>query len=125
VGDGGGGVVREAGEFAVALGGDEALAVDEDGLEAVVVALLVVELKPPEEGAGVLEETEIKSVLENGRGEVRALIQRTRVAALPGEFFEFFVGEAVFGADVFWGFGFGIGWERGFFGGLGWRRWWW
>jgi len=43
--------------------------------------------------------------------------------ALPGELFEFFGGEAVFGADVFWGFGFGIGGRIFFPGGLRWRCW--
>src|SRR5436190_20510234 len=105
LGAGGGGGVAEAGEGVVgAVGGDEALAVGEDGGMALVGGLIVVLFEPPKEGVGVGEELVVEGVLGGRWGEVGPLMQGTVVVALPGEFFKFFVGEAVCGADELWFF---------------------
>jgi hypothetical protein len=61
------------------------------------IAVVVVELHPPEEGLSVLEEAEVEGVLGEGLGEVEAFLERLGVVALPGELFELGIGEALFG----------------------------
>jgi hypothetical protein len=117
-GRGGGGEVGEG--VGGALGGEEVLAVGEDGGEAVIVALFVVEVEPPEEGAGVLEEAEVEGVLRSGFGEVGAFVERGGVMALPGEFGELGVGEAFFGGDIGGRGRGGLGLILGFGNGLVW-----
>src|SRR4051812_3745433 len=97
----GSGIV-EAGERLVgAVAGHEVPAVGEDWGVALVGGLIVILLEPPEQGAGVRQELVVEGVLSGGRWKVGPLVEGAVVVALPGELFEFFVGEAVFGADVF------------------------
>ena len=117
--DRGGGGGEGGEDFVGAFGGDEALAVGEDVGEAVVLCLIIVEFEPPEEGARVLEEAEIEGVLGEGGREVLALFEGAGIVALPGEFFELGVGEAIFGPDEWRGFGFGFDCGLGFFWRLG------